>query len=82
LIFNGASNSSKGFGGSHLLCEVALAKMDNNFFDSILEDLILPTHIEIIEKLLLSLSNFIFFVDEIVHVLEIFVDVELLPKHR
>lgn len=57
------------------------AKMNNDFLDPILQDLVLPTDVEIIEKLFLSLCDLVLLVDEVIHILEIFINVELFPKH-
>lgn len=81
LVLNGAADSGERLAVAHLFSKEAFAKMDNYFFDSILQDLVLATHVKIIQKLFLSLCDFVFLVDEVVHVLEIFVNVEFFPKH-
>lgn len=55
--------------------------MNNYFFDPILQDFVLSTYVEIIEELFLPLCDFVLLVDEVVHVLEIFVNVEFFPEH-
>lgn len=67
---------------SHLFSEVVFAEMDNNLFNAILEDLILSTHVKVIQELLFPLCDLVFFVHEVIHVLEVLIQVKLLPEHR
>lgn len=55
--------------------------MDDDLLQPILEDLVLSTHIEVVQEMLLSLRDVPLFVHEVVQVLEFFVNVELFPEH-
>jgi hypothetical protein len=55
--------------------------MYNNLLDAVLQNFVLATDIEIIQKVLLAFSNVVLLGHEDVDILEIFVDVQLFPKH-
>ena len=56
--------------------------MNNDLLDPILQDLVLTAYVEIIEELFLPLCDLVLLVYEVIHVLEVLVNVELFPKHR
>lgn len=49
--------------------------MDDRFFDAVLEYLILSADIEIVKKVLFPFGDFVLFVDEVVHILKVLVNV-------
>ena len=55
--------------------------MNNDLLDPILQDLVLTAYVEIIEELFLPLCDLVLLVYEVIHVLEVLVNVELFPKH-
>lgn len=81
LVLNGAADSGERLAVAHLFSKEAFAKMDYYLFDPILQDFVLATHVKIVEELFLPLCDFVLFVDKVVHVLEVFINVEFFPEH-
>lgn len=65
-----------------MFSEIFFTEMDDGFLDSVFEDLVFSTDVEIVEEMFFPFSDFVFLVDEVIHVLKILVNVELFPEHR
>jgi hypothetical protein len=81
LILNGTTNACKGLSAPHLLTEILLTQMHDGLLDTVLEYLIFAANVEVVQEMLLPLRDLVLLVYEVVHVLEVLVDVQLLPEH-